>query len=155
MKIVITKRILEQFWSKVEDISNKTIDDCWNWTGSLDSSGYGILKITIRKYTQRIIGAHRLSYLIFNGLLDDTLVVTHDCDNPTCINYFHLKQKTMKENSEDCIKRGRLNSQNKNITQCPYGHEYTPENTIIYQGSRHCRKCKYRRNKERRFLGLR
>lgn len=27
------------------------------------------------------------------------------------------------------------------VTHCPRGHEYTPENTAVYKGSRHCRTC--------------
>ncbi len=153
MKIKVSTDLLERFWSKVEDISNKTIDDCWNWIGCLDSSGYGIIRVRMKR--QSHLGAHRLSYAIFKGPLDDKLVVTHDCDNPKCVNHFHLTQKTMKENSEDCVKRDRLNNWNKFKTHCPVGHEYTEENTIIDQGKRVCRKCKYKRNKERRFLGLR
>lgn len=33
-------------------------------------------------------------------------------------------------------------------TKCPYGHEYTPENTYIAGRGRQCIICKNRRNKE-------
>ena len=35
------------------------------------------------------------------------------------------------------------------ITHCPYGHEYTAENTALYQGARICRECYRRRGRER------
>jgi hypothetical protein len=33
-------------------------------------------------------------------------------------------------------------------THCPHGHEYTPENTRVYRGSRNCRKCGTEHSKE-------
>jgi len=34
-------------------------------------------------------------------------------------------------------------------THCPHGHEYTPENTLVYpsDGRRRCRACRYHRTK--------
>jgi hypothetical protein len=31
---------------------------------------------------------------------------------------------------------------NSRKTHCPSGHEYTAENTNLYQGRRYCRACK-------------
>jgi hypothetical protein len=35
------------------------------------------------------------------------------------------------------------------IVNCPKGHEYTPENTIIDAGKRKCKTCVYARNRSR------
>lgn len=36
----------------------------------------------------------------------------------------------------------------KRITHCPYGHEYSDQNTYLYRGSRMCRQCRTRRSAE-------
>ena len=41
---------------------------------------------------------------------------------------------------------------NRSKTHCPHGHEYTPENTYNSGGRRHCRKCRRRRNRERKRM---
>jgi hypothetical protein len=33
-------------------------------------------------------------------------------------------------------------------THCPHGHEFTPENTVIYNGARGCRECRRRNARE-------
>ena len=38
------------------------------------------------------------------------------------------------------------------ITHCPQGHEYTPDNTYVHKGSRHCKTCTETRAKARRLL---
>jgi hypothetical protein len=35
-------------------------------------------------------------------------------------------------------------------THCPCGHEYTPENTRLYRGRRHCRACAREKFHERK-----
>jgi len=44
-------------------------------------------------------------------------------------------------------RRRRVRKPRPVITHCPKGHEYTPENTYIQNGSRSCRKCGYERHK--------
>jgi hypothetical protein len=36
------------------------------------------------------------------------------------------------------------------ITECPHGHEYTPENTLLDAGKRKCKTCVYTRNRARK-----
>ena len=152
-KLPITLELLARFWDKVENISAKSNQECWNWIGCMDENGYGIISIKIRKYVYINLGAHRLSYLIFNGCLVSNLIVCHSCDNPSCVNYFHLKQKTYKENMEDKINKGRHHEQR--VTHCPFGHEYSEENTYMTpSGSRKCRVCTKRIKNEYRLLKL-
>lgn len=35
-------------------------------------------------------------------------------------------------------------------THCPYGHEYTPENSFIQNGVKSCKICRRRRDDERK-----
>lgn len=80
----------------------KTENNCWEWTGSLWSNGYGRLR-----YDNKHQRAHRVSYLLHKGLIPDGLLVCHTCDNPKCINPKHLFLGTNKDNMDDADKKGR------------------------------------------------
>lgn len=60
-----------------------------------------------------ICTSHKKTCSIYRKIMNcpKDLIVMHKCDNCMCINPLHLKIGTKKENSEDCIKKGRnLNS---------------------------------------------
>lgn len=89
-----------RFWAEVDKTEDP--EACWEWMGSTDIDGYG--RITIRSIQYR---AHRLSYLLEHGKLDETLYVCHECDRPPCVNAAHLWQGTSLENTKDRIAKGR------------------------------------------------
>src|SRR6185437_3392637 len=93
----ISKKHLSRFFKKIE----KT-DDCWIWTAGKDRAGYGLAW-----FINKLWKAHRLSYLVANGSIDNDLMVMHRCDNPPCVNPDHLKQGTAKQNSADMYKKKR------------------------------------------------
>lgn len=81
-------------------IDNVTVDErsgCWIWQGALrDQSGddpYGQMA-----YKGRPIQVHRVAYDLFNGGLEDTLVIDHICHTTLCCNPKHLRQVTQEEN---------------------------------------------------------
>lgn len=65
--------------------------DCIIWTGAIDQDGYGILKGPITR--SRMCKAHRISYWIFRGPLDDEDTLNHifKCRNKRCVNPYHLE----------------------------------------------------------------
>lgn len=71
---------------------------CWEWTGSLDTGGYGRFKNK---------GTHRLFYEIFAGPIG-ALHVLHRCDNPPCCNPHHLFLGTQADNMMDKSAKGRV-----------------------------------------------
>lgn len=89
----------ERFWKQVE-IGDA--NSCWNWTGEMNSKGYGIYeRCKVRKV------AHRWAWLLTHGVLDESRCLLHKCDNPLCCNPSHLVPGTMKQNSEDMVKKRR------------------------------------------------
>jgi hypothetical protein len=115
---------------------------CIEWTGNRNSIGYGIANVDKK---MRLI--HRYVWELENGLIPEGMVVHHKCRNRVCVNIEHLELMTLHDHQSDNI--------HKRKTHCPYGHEYTPENTYIRpNGARKCRACncieQKNRNKQRR-----
>lgn len=85
---------------------NVTDSGCWEFTGCLNKSNYGVVR-----YNKKTILAHRAMYMIVNG--DESigdLHVLHKCDNPKCINPDHLFLGTHKDNMDDMRRKNRSNS---------------------------------------------
>ncbi len=127
----------ERFWSKV----SVQHDGCWEWTGDLDSSGYGRFyvgcKLNGRRYT---IAAHRQAYEWANGEIPEGLTLDHLCRNRVCVNHLHLEPVTVREN----ILRGvSVSARAARVTHCPHGHPYDLFNTYrTPNGGRCCRVCR-------------
>ncbi|SRR6266446_6877584 len=81
---------------------------CWLWTGAINGSGYGHLRVGKKKRPQ----AHRISYTEFLGEIPEGLLVCHHCDVPLCVNPDHLYAGTRSQNRQDMIKRDRGNYKN-------------------------------------------
>ena len=74
---------------------------CWEWDSAKDKQGYG--QFTIGNKTK---AAHRIAYSLFNGKLLSKEQVRHKCDNPSCVNPFHLTKGSAKDNARDRDLRG-------------------------------------------------
>lgn len=86
---------VELFWSKVTILGP---DDCWPWTGPVQSKGYGIFK----KKT-----ASSIAYWLVKGLIPKGQIVRHTCDFRLCCNPHHLIVGTHQNNTDDMVQRGR------------------------------------------------
>lgn len=92
----------ERFWKKVEMIPFHT---CWEWTACIRPDGYG----SFRKpgWKGGTILAHRYSYALHFGSIQNDLCVCHKCDNRSCVRPDHLFLGTYMDNIHDMIKKGR------------------------------------------------
>lgn len=93
------KTTKERFLANV----NKT-NTCWLWTGYTINTGYGSMRVNSKPTL-----AHRLSYSLFRGDLDPSILVLHKCDNRRCVNPKHLFLGTHLDNALDREKKGRGN----------------------------------------------
>jgi len=92
------KRFLSQL---PKDYSLKENEDiCWMWQGTRQENNYGQTSWGDKHYM-----AHRMSYIIFNGLIPKEKVVRHSCDNKLCVNPKHLILGTQSDNLIDAVKR--------------------------------------------------
>ena len=80
-------------------------NDCWEWLGFKNRSGYGQLKIN-----KKVMLAHRFSYAHYKNNeqpVPSNLCVCHHCDNPRCVNPNHLFLGTQKDNMRDMVRKKR------------------------------------------------
>ena len=123
----------ERFWAKVE-----FTEDCWLWTASLDSSGYGVFKDK-----GRFFKAHRWAYALYE-CIPSGLELDHLCRVRHCVRPEHLEPVTGLENN-----RRRILPR---PSVCIRGHVFSAATTYVKSdGSRRCNPCNRIRDRARRL----
>src|ERR1700678_1284389 len=88
-------RRLSLFWSRTKIVPTTGRPDCIEWSGVVQSNGYG-------GYSGGLLGekqAHRVAYVATFGPIPQDRELDHLCRNRLCINPCHLEPVTRKINS--------------------------------------------------------
>jgi hypothetical protein len=118
-----------RFWPKVD-----ASGDCWQWIGGV-SGRYGMVRPG-GSANQR--GAHVIAWELLVGPVPEGYQIDHLCKNTLCVNPDHLEPVPPRIN---LLRSEAWSGVNARKIACPKGHEYTAENTRLYQDKRHCRAC--------------
>ena len=94
-----SKSVLERFQEKYI-VDEET--GCFNWIGSLDSTGSGSFS-----YNSKTVRAYIFSYQYFKGPIIKGLVCCHSCHNRSCVNPEHLRLDSQRSNSLDMVNAKR------------------------------------------------
>lgn len=101
------RQTAENFWSRV---SKPSADECWEWTGSRNNTGYGTVAWGGNVYT-----AHRVAAWLQGMVASparplnsrDPTHVLHSCDNRPCCNPKHFFLGSYADNQKDAYTKGR------------------------------------------------
>ncbi len=100
----------QRFWLKVD---RRGDDECWLWTGSVDSFGHGSFFVSPARDR---VPAHSYALELATGeQCPDGKECCHHCDNPPCCNPGHLYFGTRLQNVHDAIDRDRFSRGERHI----------------------------------------
>lgn len=119
-----------RFWSKVDKTGT---DGCWLWVGSIDSSGYGQIKIKGRQ-----VLAHRMGFMLSGQTIEPGKPLDHLCRVRHCVNPTHLESVTARENTLRGMGPAGVNARK---THCKRGHPFDDDNTGMQAKGRYCKAC--------------
>ena len=89
---------LDAFAAKVD---KRDTYSCWEWLASKDSNGYGWFRVEGKS-----VRAHRVSWEYYFGEIPEGLLVLHRCNNPNCVNPYHLYLGNRADNMRDAVRIG-------------------------------------------------
>lgn len=135
---------MDRFWQRVE-----VTGFCWNYIGWTDKNGYGRTR-----WSSGMVLTHRLAYEQLVGEIPDGLLLDHLCRNTSCVNPDHLEPVTSQVNT---LRGFSVVTEHAKKTHCPYGHEYTSENTRLQTRpsgtvSRACKACEQVRHSQPAYI---
>lgn len=94
-------------------IAQKTLvcpSGCWEWSGTSNAKGYGLVHLKRRSWPESTVSLHRLIYEICVEQIPEGFHVLHRCDNPSCLRPDHLFIGSNLDNIADKMAKGRHRS---------------------------------------------
>lgn len=124
-------------------------DGCWEWLGSIEAAGYGLLSLPqsiCRPGEGRTERVHRFVYRRLVGPIGTghDIHIDHLCRNRRCCNPAHLEVVDARTN----VLRGvGPAAQRAAKTRCKHGHDLTDDANVIIRIrnghlNRRCRRCR-------------
>lgn len=118
---------------------------CQIWTGSVNGSGYG--NFWYKPLKEGL--AHRVSWILTNGLIPDGMTIDHLCGERLCVRVAHMELVTRGENSRRGGGLQKISATRRAATECAHGHPFDADNTYWdSRGRRACRACRQLRSAE-------
>lgn len=140
--------VIDRIEQRLVECDHGYLTPCLIFTGSLDSYGYGKIGWTPEVGgPRRYRSTHRLMYERYVGCVPAGLELDHLCRQRDCSEVTHLEAVTRRENVLRGTTPELLAIRNgRDLTHCPRGHEWTPENTYLrpdraQRPTRMCRAC--------------
>jgi len=81
---------------------------CHEWTASRNKAGYGVIRATKNGKPGNAYATRVAWELVNQQPIPDGLFALHHCDNPPCVNLWHIYIGTRLQNVTDARIRGRL-----------------------------------------------
>lgn len=139
-------------WKTVEQMlahRRLTLSGCWEWDGALAAGGYASTSTADGTKT-----GHRVMYAAMRGPIPAGAVLDHTCRNRICINPWHLRLTTQRENLRvGNSKSSATIAAYEESGTCAKGHDLTTDEAWYRDpkrpGSRACKEC--RRENVRRY----
>ena len=135
---------VKKFWERVTPLSK---DECWVWLN-------GRCKGRGKFYCGgKLLPAYRVAWEIHhNQRFPEGLIPMHICNNGSCVNPHHIVPGTYSDNTRMAVADGihpmGQRHHNGAKTHCKHGHEYTPENSLVWypeSGRKQCLECACKR----------
>jgi hypothetical protein len=130
----LSNSIAERFFKYA---GKKAYDECWPWRGYVAPNGYG--ELSKGRSGRGHHSAHRVSWMLFNGLIPTHLVVDHLCRNRICVNPTHLRLCSDREN---ILCGMSLAAQNSRKSNCKNGHPLHDAYIIHHKDGTTQRRCR-------------
>lgn len=137
--------VTERFWRFVSPEPNT---GCWLWDGSVDTHGYGQLRVK-QKGSGSLAYATHISLAMDGRPVPPGLCACHRCDVPACVNPEHLFPGTQRDNIRDAMAKGRhrappISKSGRALKSvCTNGHDMRADNLYLMRnGFRACRACR-------------
>lgn len=87
---------------KFEALYSRDSGGCWEWQGTIDGYGYGVIDWSGKRYRAHVLALEYDGRPVGKGG-----IACHHCDNPRCVRPNHLYPGTPATNGADTARRGR------------------------------------------------